>query len=49
MALRVVYKRAEPSVKKADLREAALLIGLNHLNEVSDQLREWGYDLSSCE
>jgi len=34
----------DENVKKADLREAALLIGLNHLNEVSGQLREWGYD-----
>ncbi len=33
------------SVKKADLREAALLIGLEHIDEVADQLREWGYDL----
>ena len=32
------------SVKKADLREAALLVGLEHTNEVADQLREWGYD-----
>jgi len=32
------------SVKKADLREAALLIGFQHLEEVGDQLREWGYD-----
>ncbi len=32
------------SVKKADLREAALLVGLEHIDEVADQLREWGYD-----
>lgn len=32
------------SVKKADLREAALLVGLEHTDEVADQLREWGYD-----
>lgn len=32
------------SVKKADLREAAFLVGLTHLDEVSDKLREWGYD-----
>jgi len=31
-------------VKKADLREAAYLVGLNHLGEVTDHLREWGYD-----
>jgi len=32
------------SVKKADLREAALLVGLEHIDELADQLREWGYD-----
>lgn len=32
------------SVKKADLREAVLLVGLEHVDEVADQLREWGYD-----
>lgn len=32
------------SVKKADLREAALLVGLEHVDEVADQLRKWGYD-----
>ncbi|RQG93720.1 hypothetical protein [Natrarchaeobius oligotrophus] len=34
------------SVKKADLREAALLVGLEHSDDVADQLREWGYDFS---
>lgn len=32
------------SVKKADLREAAYLVGLSHLDEVATMLREWGYD-----
>ncbi|WP_121744838.1 hypothetical protein [Natronorubrum halophilum] len=32
------------SVKKADLREAALLVGMDHIGEVADVLREWGYD-----
>jgi hypothetical protein len=32
------------SVKKADLREAAYLVGLNHLDEVAATLRDWGYD-----
>lgn len=32
------------SVKKADLREAALLVGMDHIDEVADVLREWGYD-----
>ncbi|WP_126664575.1 hypothetical protein [Haloterrigena salifodinae] len=34
----------DESVKKADLREAALLVGLEHIDQVADQLREWGYD-----
>lgn len=29
--------------RKADLREAALLVGLAHLDETAGQLREWGY------
>ncbi len=39
-----VQRILDENIKKADLREAALLIGLTHLDEVSDQLREWGYD-----
>jgi hypothetical protein len=39
-----VQQMLSENVKKADLREAALLVGLTHLNELSDQLREWGYD-----
>lgn len=31
------------SVKKADLREAAVLVGLSHVDEVAEQLQEWGY------
>lgn len=36
----------DESVHKADLREAALLVGLRNLDEVADQLREWGYDIN---
>ncbi|ELY56054.1 hypothetical protein C491_13932 [Natronococcus amylolyticus DSM 10524] len=32
------------SVKKADLREAALLVGMTRVDEVADVLRDWGYD-----
>jgi hypothetical protein len=32
------------SIKKADLREAALLVGMSHIDEVADVLSEWGYD-----
>lgn len=35
----------DESVKKADLREAAYLVGLSHTAEVAAKLREWGYDL----
>jgi hypothetical protein len=31
------------SVKKADLREAALLVGLEHDDEIAEVLRGWGY------
>lgn len=32
-------------VELTDVREAAYLIGMNHVDEVADQLREWGYDI----
>ena len=32
------------TVNKADLREAAYLVGLAHLEDINDQLSEWGYD-----
>lgn len=32
------------TVQKADLREAAYLVGLQHLDEVGAQLEDWGYD-----
>lgn len=31
------------SVSKADLREAALLVGLEHVDEVGEVLQDWGY------
>ncbi|NHN49334.1 hypothetical protein G9464_17315 [Halostella sp. JP-L12] len=40
-----VEQRLGESVKKADLREAALLVGLENLDEVASTLREWGYDI----
>jgi hypothetical protein len=33
------------SVRKADLREAALLVGLQQTDDVVDVLKEWGYAL----
>ncbi|WP_340101705.1 hypothetical protein [Salinibaculum salinum] len=32
------------TVNKADLREAAYLVGLAHLENINDQLSEWGYN-----
>jgi len=40
-----VEKQLGERVKKADLREAAVLVGLQHVDEVAAQLREWGYDV----
>ena len=40
-----IEQRLGESVKKADLREAALLVGLKNLDEVASTLREWGYDI----
>lgn len=31
-------------VELTDLREAALLVAMDHPQEVADQLRSWGYD-----
>lgn len=39
-----VEKLLGESVKKADLREAAFLAGLQNLEDVAGTLREWGYD-----
>lgn len=34
------------SVNLTDLREASLLVAMDHVEEVADQLREWGYDFN---
>lgn len=39
-----VEKLLGESVKKADLREAAIVVGYRHQEEVADELRGWGYD-----
>jgi hypothetical protein len=31
-------------INKTDLREAAVLVAMDHVDEVADKLREWGYD-----
>lgn len=32
-------------VELTDAREAAYLVGMDHVDEVADTLREWGYDI----
>lgn len=39
-----VETQISESIKKADLREAALLVGFQHSGEIAATLREWGYD-----
>ena len=41
----IIESRLGESVRKADLREAALLVGLQHTDDVVDMLEEWGYAL----
>ncbi|TKX81286.1 hypothetical protein [Halorubrum sp. SD626R] len=41
----LIESRLGESVRKADLREAALLVGLQHTDDVVDVLKEWGYAL----
>ena len=41
----LIEARLGESIRKADLREAALLIGLQHTDDVVDVLKQWGYAL----
>ena len=41
----IIESRLGESVRKADLREAALLVGLQQTDDVVDVLEEWGYAL----
>lgn len=41
----VIESRLGESVRKADLREAALLVGLQQTDDVIEVLEEWGYAL----
>lgn len=41
----LIEARLGESVRKADLREAALLVGLRHTDDVVDILEQWGYAL----
>lgn len=45
-ALRVVEDRFDSNVSLTDLREALVMTGLNHLDEVEDHLEKWGYGMT---
>lgn len=38
-------ERLGDDVELTDAREAAYLVGMDHVDEVADVLREWGYDI----
>ncbi|WP_143040840.1 hypothetical protein [Halopenitus malekzadehii] len=42
-ALRAVEQELGSDVSLIDLREALVRVGAEHLDEVADELREWGY------
>jgi hypothetical protein len=43
-----VERDLNETVELTDLREAALLVAMDHPDEVADQLRKWGYDYKSA-
>lgn len=45
-ALRELEERFDDSVSLTDLREALVKVGLQHLDEVEDHLKEWGYGMT---
>jgi hypothetical protein len=45
-ALREFEDRFDGDVSLTDLREALEIVGLQHLDEVQDQLAEWGYGMT---
>ena len=45
-AQRELEDRFDDDVSLTDLREALVMIGLDHLDEVEEQLREWGYGMT---
>ena len=44
-ALRELEERLDDDVSLTDLREALVIAGLDHLDEVEGQLEEWGYGM----
>lgn len=45
-ALREVEQRFDDNVTLTDLREALVIVGLEHLDEVETELEEWGYGMT---
>jgi len=45
-ALRELEARFDDDVSLTDLREALLKTGLQHLDDVQEQLEEWGYGMT---
>lgn len=45
-ALRELEDRFDADVSLTDLREALVMVGLEHLDEVEGQLVEWGYGMT---
>lgn len=43
--VRELEERLDDDVSLTDLREALVLTGMNHLDEVETQLEEWGYGM----
>lgn len=45
-ALRELEEQFDSNVSLTDLREALVISGLNHLDEVKTQLEDWGYGMT---
>lgn len=45
-AQRELEDRFDDDVSLTDLREALAMVGLKHLDDVEEQLREWGYGMT---
>lgn len=45
-ALRELEERFGDDVSLTDLREAVMIVGLDHLDEVESQLEQWGYGIT---
>ncbi|MDL5363248.1 hypothetical protein QRT08_14880 [Halalkalicoccus sp. NIPERK01] len=45
-ALRTLENQFGDNVSLTDLREALVIVGLDHLDEVETQLQQWGYGIT---